>query len=131
MKTFTEEIYELTAPFDNEYQGNSKRILFVCSAGILRSPTGATVGAKMGFNTRSCGTSCYALVPLSVNLIHWAQKIFFVNEENSTEANDSFFGDKETTDMLKAKSLILNIEDQFNYMDPKLVQIFEKVLANE
>lgn len=131
MRTLTNQIYELTAPFNNRYQGNFKRLLFVCSAGILRSPTGATVGAQMGFNTRSCGSHSYALVPISVNLIHWAQKIFFVNEENYLASIDRFFGDMETTNMLKNKSVVLDIEDQFNYMDPVLVEIFKKVLSNE
>lgn len=129
--TLTDQIYELSSPYDNCYQGNFKRLLFVCSAGILRSPTGATVGAQMGFNTRSCGSHSYALIPISVNLIHWAQKIFFVNEENYLASIDRFFGDMETTNMLKNKSVVLDIEDQFNYMDPVLVEIFKKVLSNE
>lgn len=128
--TFTEQIYELTAPYDNVYQGKAHRMLFVCSAGILRSPTGAVVGTKMGFNTRSCGSNYrYALIPISVNLVHWAQTIYFVNSDNYEESLNNFFGDVETCNMIKRKGLILDIEDEFEYMQPELVSKFESVLA--
>ena len=69
--TKTESIFKLTAPYDNEYQGDSKRIVCVCSVGILRSPTLANILIKQGYNVRACG-SCIelALIPLSANLIN-------------------------------------------------------------
>ncbi|HET8686145.1 MAG TPA: hypothetical protein VFM18_05700, partial [Methanosarcina sp.] len=82
METKTESIFKLTAPYSNPYQGNDKRILFVCSAGILRSATAANLFAKKGHNTRCCGSESYALIPFSENLKAWAHKIFFVNEYN-------------------------------------------------
>lgn len=129
VKTYTEEIYELTCPFDNGYQGQAKKYLFVCSAGMLRSPTGAAVATKLGYNARSCGSADYALIPLSCNLVHWAEKIFFVQEENYEQALSSFFGDKETENLIRNKAKVLDIEDQFEYMHPGLVQIFEKILT--
>lgn len=129
VKTYTEEIYELTCPFTNEYQGQAKRYLFVCSAGILRSPTGAAVATKLGYNARSCGSAAYALIPLSCNLIHWAEKIFFVQEENYLQALNAFFGNIETQNLIHNRAIVLDIEDQFEYMQPGLVEIFEKILA--
>lgn len=129
VKTYTEEIYELTCPFSNEYQGIRSRYLFVCSAGMLRSPTGAAVATKLGYNARSCGSANYALIPLSCNLVHWADKIFFVQEENYLQALDAFFGDMETQNLIRNKAKVLDIEDQFEYMHPELVNIFEKILT--
>ena len=41
----------------NIYQGKDKRVLCVCSAGLLRSPTAANVLHKeFGYNTRACGS---------------------------------------------------------------------------
>jgi hypothetical protein len=57
-------------------------ILFVCSAGLLRSATAANIFAKRGWNTRSCGSMDYALIPISVNLIYWADKIYFMSKVN-------------------------------------------------
>ena len=128
--TYTEKIFELSAPYDNEYQGTAKRLLFVCSAGILRSPTCANVGTSLGFNTRSCGSHQeYALIPLSVNLIMWANKIIFVNPENEYRALETF-GVCEYSRVIRAKSIVWDIEDTFNYGDPTLVKLVrEKLLS--
>ena len=122
MKTRTQEIYELTAPFDNKYQGIASRYLFVCSAGILRSPTAASVADSLGYNSRSCGSHNYALIPISVNLITWADKIFFMEENNYHETLDTFYGsgNEKTTELLKAKSVIWDIEDIYDRNDPTL-----------
>lgn len=128
-KTYTEEIFELTCPFSNEYQGIRARYLFVCSAGMLRSPTGAAVATRLGYNARSCGSADYALIPLSVNLIHWAEKIFFVEENNYHQALETFARDIPTQNMIRNRAKVLDIEDQFDYMQPSLVHIFEKILT--
>lgn len=129
VKTYTEEIFELTCPYANQYQGEAKRYLFVCSAGMLRSPTGAAVATKLGFNARSCGSAAYALIPLSCNLVHWAEKIFFVQEENYIDALDMFNRDLETQNLVRNKAKVLDIEDDFEFMHPSLVKIFEKILT--
>ena len=123
------EIFKLTAPYNNPYQGNYPRVLFVCSAGLLRSATGATVGSRMGYNTRNCGTEHYALIPLSANLIAWAEKIYFVNEYNLLSAIETFEHNPEILDMLEAKSVTLDLEDKYDYMSPTLVNIFTELLT--
>lgn len=129
MKTKTDQIFELTTPYDNMCQGPAKRVLFVCSAGMLRSATAATIGSRMGFNTRACGSENYALVPLSVNLINWAQSIFFVNQYNFVSAKHTFFEDIDTYNQINEKSNVWDIEDIYNYMDPKLQQIITDLLS--
>jgi predicted protein tyrosine phosphatase len=96
---------------------------------MLRSPTGAAVATKLGYNARSCGSADYALIPLSVNLVHWAEKIFFVQEENYMQALETFARDIPTQNMIRNRAKVLDIEDQYNYMDLGLVQIFEKILT--
>lgn len=47
----------------NPYQGKDKKVLFVCSAGILRSATAARIYGRK-YNTRCAGTGLdYALIP--------------------------------------------------------------------
>lgn len=127
--TYTEQILNLTCLYSNEYQGVYSRYLFVCSAGMLRSPTGAAVATKLGYNARACGSAEYALIPISTNLVHWADKIFFVEEVNYLEALDTFSRDLETQNLVRNKAVVLDIEDQYKYMDLGLVQIFEKILT--
>ena len=65
----------------NPFQGKAKKVLCVCSAGLLRSPTLANVlHRQFGFNTRAVGyCQEYALIPISQALIWWADEIVFVN----------------------------------------------------
>lgn len=71
---------------NNEYQGDFKRVLCVCSAGMLRSPTAAEVlsSEPYNFNTRSAGTSEeFALVLADDVLIHWADEIVCMEREHA------------------------------------------------
>lgn len=127
--TKNDQIFELSAPYANEFQGHWHRALYVCSAGLLRSATAAYVGHQLGQNTRACGSENYALIPLSLNLINWAETIYFVNEYNFLSAKDTFFGMEGVGQMLDRKSVIWDIEDVYNYRDPKLVQIITDLLS--
>jgi predicted protein tyrosine phosphatase len=121
------EIFNTTAPYNNYSQGSAPRWLFVCSAGLLRSPTGAALAIRKGLNARSCGSAVdYALIPISANLIMWAQKIVFVHEENYHEALELFADYQMLHHLLTTRSLVLNIPDVYNYNDTELVIEFEK-----
>lgn len=120
MTTKTEEIFKLTAPYNNPYQGTDKRLLFVCSAGLLRSATAANLFAKKGYNTRSCGSAGYALIPFSENLNQWADRIFFVSQENLQDTARKGF----ELDMSKVR--ILDIPDIYEYNNPDLVKLLEE-----
>lgn len=128
MKTKTEKIFETTAPYSNPLQGDYFRALFVCSAGLLRSATAATLGSQYGLNTRNCGSAEYALIPLSANLICWADRIFFVNRENYLFSCIKFAYEAELHEMIKNKAVVWDIPDEYNYMQPELVEIIEKLL---
>lgn len=122
----TDQIFMLSAPYDNPEQGREAKLLFVCSAGLLRSATAAHQWAIKGFNTRACGTHEYALIPLSVNLIAWADHIFFVNEENYQQATRTFKG---TPEIVKLENYdttsVLQIKDVFSRNDPELIKQLE------
>jgi predicted protein tyrosine phosphatase len=122
-------IFKTTAPYSNPYQGPSDRWLFVCSAGLLRSPTGAAMAVKRGINARSCGSNPkYALIPCSANLINWADKIVFVNQENLLQLEDYFVDYFDLLEQIEHKQLVLNIPDNYEYMSPRLQQHFNEQL---
>ena len=122
MKSYTDIIYESACPFDNPYQGTDKKVLFVCSAGLLRSATGSRIyGSK--YNTRCCGTMSYALIPLSDNLIAWADEIVFVNKENYDFVKDHL-------DFGPTKVVVLDIPDRYEHMHPELIQAFKDQYEN-
>lgn len=105
--------------YDNPYQGKDKKVVFVCSMGILRSATGARLYAHK-YNTRTCGTWPDALIPLTAELVHWADEMVFVNEENYKTALKKF----EWMQEVEHKAKILAIPDSYPHMDPKLVEEF-------
>lgn len=124
-----DEVNALTCPYDNMCQGITSRYLFVCSAGLLRSATAAKVAHSLGYNARACGSENYALIPISVNLIYWANKIFFVNEANYLSALDTFKYDRVTLLLLEQKAVVWDIEDIYNYNDSVLVGKITELLT--
>ena len=132
MKTKTDLIFELTNPYNNPYQGNDSRLLFVCSVGLLRSPTAANVAIKLGYNARSCGSDHeLSLIPISVNLIYWAHSIFFLNQENYKETLNNFLGDKYTLEELNSKYVIWDIPDNYEYNHPELIELITNLLVDD
>ena len=105
------------ANIENNYQTKAKRVLCVCSAGLLRSPTMANViFREFGFNTRSCGTAKgIALIPITEALITWADEIVFSNREAMDYLTE------EELDIVKEKQTILNIPDHYDWNEKGLV----------
>lgn len=122
----TDRIFSLTCPYSNMSQGQQRRLLFVCSAGMLRSPTAAAIAVKQQANARSCGsTVSLALIPISANLIAWADKVVFMQNENYLETRIKFAGEDDILQVLNKKKLVWNIPDHYNYMEDGLVYILE------
>lgn len=129
----TQEMFFQSNPYTTDFQGDYVRAVFVCTAGMLRSPTAAAVACKMGWNTRSCGTDRNALIPLTQQLINWADKIYFVNSENYEVAKLQFSPDIGVATWvlptLEQKAIVWNIPDEYAYMDPELVKQIEELFA--
>lgn len=110
----------------NPYQGTRKRVLSVCSAGLLRSPTIAWIlsNPPFDFNTRACGINeDYALVPLDRALIEWADEIVVVEEymKNAIlrDSPKSVVHYIDTPDRYECRS-----QELIDILTPKLMEIF-------
>ena len=102
----------------NEFQGEALRVLCVCSAGLLRSPTAAVVLASSPYeyNTRAVGlTAEFALISIDAVLIAWADLIVCMSEEQAIAVRPFA---KEMTEVIS-----LDIPDQYAYRDPKLMHL--------
>lgn len=100
----------------NPYQGKYKRVLCVCSAGLLRSPTLAWVlsNEPYNYNTRAAGLDVgHALIPVDDVLVEWADEIVCMDE----------YQQKVLKSKTKKPVLNLQIGDNFEYRDKGLVEI--------
>lgn len=103
----------------NPYQGGSKRVLCVCSAGLLRSPTAALVLSQppFNFNTRAAGLEeSYALIPVDEVLVYWAEEIVCMTEQHRILLV-TLFPDA------NSKIVVLAIPDNFRYRSPDLMKL--------
>ena len=108
----------------NPHQTAAKRVLCLCSAGLLRSPTAANVlHSEYGFNTRAAGvTQEYALIPVDSALLYWADEIVCVEPSVMNRLFDGLDEtfDEDDKEFLRRKITVLNIPDAFEWNDPKL-----------
>lgn len=102
----------------NPYQGNAKKVLCVCSAGLLRSPTAAVVlNKEYGYNTRSCGMDQgHALIIFDDVLAEWADEIIVMSKEQYEAVPDAY----------KFKTYTLGIRDSYAYMDKELQKLIKE-----
>ncbi len=102
----------------NPHQGDAKKVLCVCSAGLLRSPTAANVlHQEYGYNTRACGLDVgHALIPIDEVLITWADEIVCMTEGQ----------EKSLIEMTDDVPIVcLSIPDCYGYMNPELVGLIK------
>jgi len=110
----------------NPYQGKDKRVLCLCSAGCLRSPSCATIlQNKYGYNTRSAGVSDYALIPVNTALLKWADEIICVEQDVfDTLMNDLNKYEESNGERIELQNIIvLDIPDIYERMNPTLQRI--------
>lgn len=102
----------------NPAQGKYKKVLCVCSAGLLRSPTAALVLSQppFNYNTRAAGMERdYALVVVDDYLLHWADEVVCMTPDQTVQIKDEFGFEKTI--------ICLNIADSYDYRDARLIKL--------
>jgi predicted protein tyrosine phosphatase len=117
----TDFLFNRIANSTNHFQGKYKRVLCVCSAGLLRSPTAALILSQppYNFNTRAAGlTKEFALIPVDRVLLHWADEIVCMNSEQAEQLRNLLGDDDKPI-------VVLDIEDSYAYRDPELIELIK------
>lgn len=112
----------------NQYQGKFKRVLCVCSAGLLRSPTAAFVLSQepFNFNTRAAGlTKEFALIPVDSVLLDWADEVVCMDAEQKEQL------EKMLDEAADTPVINLDIEDSYRYRDPELMEKIKQAYNRE
>lgn len=102
----------------------SRNVLFVCSQNQLRSPTAEQVFSSWpGIEVASVGTDRTAVVPVSPELLQWADTIFVMERTHLNRIRKRFGA------YLKDWRVVcLSIPDEFEYMDPRLIKLLQAVV---
>lgn len=100
-------------------------LLFVCSQNRLRSPTAEHHFSLIeGVETASAGTNRSAEVPLSGELVEWADIIFCMERlhvERLRQRCSRHIGSR--------RVVCLDIPDRYEYMDPGLIEVLDRKVS--
>ena len=104
----------------NAEPSQRERILFICTANIDRSPTAEELyDGDTRFEVRSAGVAPFARVPLTREILLWADRVFVMNEredQHRTLIRIRFPDvDRPIVD--------LDVRDLWNRGDPELVAL--------
>jgi predicted protein tyrosine phosphatase len=93
-------------------------VLFICSRNKWRSRTAETIfKGNQDHEFRSAGTENDARIKVNEKLIHWAKIIFVMEKRHKQRLQDRF------DQLLNGKTIvILDIEDNYQYMDEELIE---------
>lgn len=103
-----------------------KKVLFLCSKNRLRSPTAEAVFCDIeGYDVRSAGLSNDADIPVTSELVEWAEYIFVMEKVHREKLRKKF-----KRYLNKQRVVCLDIPDDFKYMDEKLINILKSKCGN-
>lgn len=96
-------------------------ILFVCSRNSWRSPTAETIyKSRQDHQFKSAGTEQSAKIRVSSKHILWADIIFTMEKKHKQRLLDNF-----PNETKNKRLVILDIEDEYKYMDEELVEMIK------
>ena len=114
----------------NPYQGTEKRVLCLCSAGLLRSVRLAQIlQTNYNYNTRAAGVADYALIAVNTALLEWANEIICVEEEayKTLKYNiEDTYNSQEYIDKMLDKCFVLSIPDIYGRTDYELGELLKE-----
>jgi predicted protein tyrosine phosphatase len=100
------------------------KLLFICSKNQWRSPTAELLFKDHPFHiTRSAGTSDKARIHISQKMIDWADVIFVMERKHRDIIKQRFTFKSQLV-------IILEIEDNYQFGDPELIEILKVSLAD-
>lgn len=92
-------------------------LLFICSRNNWRSPTAEAIYSNVnGIQVKSAGTEPSAKTRVSAKQLEWAEMIFVMEKKHKERLNQKF-----GALVRNKKIIVLDIPDEFEYMDPELI----------
>jgi len=100
-------------------------VLFICSQNKLRSPTAENVFSTYNqINVRSAGLNTDAYKRLGNDDLEWAEIIFLMEKSHLNRLRKKY-----KSHIKNQKIIVLGIPDEYDFMDPILIDILNKKVA--
>src|ERR1700744_4853942 len=101
-------------------------LLFICSKNQWRSPTAELLFKQHPIHSAgSAGTSDRARIKVNEKLLDWADVVFVMERKHRDILKQRF------ASAIAGKELVvLDIEDNYQFNDPELIEILRTVLSN-
>ena len=98
------------------------KIVFVCTANIDRSPTAEHIYSdRSDLEVKSAGVSDYAMTPITLELVNWADIILCMEKKHKKKIEKIFSG------IAESKVIdVLDVPDIYSYMDINLVNMIRE-----
>jgi protein-tyrosine phosphatase len=94
-------------------------LLFICSRNRWRSRTAEDLFKRLyGYDVRSAGTAESARIKVNQKLLIWADLIFVMEREHKKRLQEKF-----PSSIITKEVIVLNIPDEYQYMDNELVEL--------
>lgn len=101
------------------------KLLFVCSRNQWRSPTAESLFRHHpAYEARSAGTENSARIKLTAGHVGWADMIFCMEKKHAARVEEKFL-----TELADKPLIVLRIPDDFEFMDPALIELLKSELA--
>jgi predicted protein tyrosine phosphatase len=112
----------LTDPGDTT---SKSKVLFVCNQNRLRSPTAERLYSQAcHLEVRSAGVDRDATVPITADLLEWADVVFVMEKRQRNLIHKRF------RELYGTKRIVcLYIPDHYDFMEPRLVELLAARLA--
>jgi predicted protein tyrosine phosphatase len=99
-------------------------LLFICSRNKWRSRTAEDLFKRLnGYEVLSAGTAESARVRVNEKLLVWADIIFVMERDHKKRLQQKF-----SSDVLNKEMIVLDIPDEYQYMDEALVEILNETI---
>jgi predicted protein tyrosine phosphatase len=103
------------------------KLLFVCSRNQWRSPTAeALFRDHARYEARSAGTENNARIKITTGHVGWADMIFCMEKKHAARVAERF-----ATELADKPLIVLRIPDDFEFMDPALVDLLQTELSTQ
>ena len=101
------------------------KVLFICSRNRWRSLTAEKIfNGLNGLHARSAGTEPSARIRVTAGHLSWADLIFVMEKKHLRRLQDKF-----SEDLAGKKVICLHIADDYEFMQPELVDLLESGVA--